>query len=111
MGIVFFFLRTRTSDTDPSLVFFCIVGCVFYKTVNAQVDPAIGEAGDIDTSLVMLTFENGVVATVDNSRKATYGYDQRVEVFGSKVQCIAHDFRLLRLLLPWSGVLPAWMRD
>lgn len=50
-----------------------------------QVDPAIGEAGDIDTSMVMLTFENGVVATVDNSRKATYGYDQRVEVFGSKV--------------------------
>ena len=51
------------------------------------MDPAIGEAGDIDTSLVMLTFENGVVVTVDNSRKATYGYDQRVEVFGSKVRC------------------------
>ncbi|CAM9394868.1 unnamed protein product, partial [Phaeothamnion confervicola] len=48
-----------------------------------RVDPAIGEAGDIDTSLVLLTFENGVFATVDNSRKATYGYDQRVEVFGS----------------------------
>lgn len=51
------------------------------------MDPAIGEAGDIDTSLAMLTFENGVVVTVDNSRKATYGYDQRVEVFGSKVRC------------------------
>ncbi|CAM9388307.1 unnamed protein product [Discosporangium mesarthrocarpum] len=49
-----------------------------------KVDPAIGEAGDIDTSVCMLTFENGVVATVDNCRKATYGYDQRVEVFGSK---------------------------
>lgn len=49
-----------------------------------QVDPAIGEAGDIDTSLVVLTFENGVVATVDNCRQASYGYDQRVEVFGSK---------------------------
>lgn len=55
--------------------------CFFF-----QVDPAIGEAGDIDTSLAMLTFENGVVVTVDNSRKATYGYDQRVEVFGSKVR-------------------------
>lgn len=52
------------------------------------MDPAIGEAGDIDTSLAMLTFENGVVVTVDNSRKATYGYDQRVEVFGSKVRCV-----------------------
>lgn len=51
-----------------------------------QVDPAIGEAGDIDTSLAMLTFANGVVVTVDNSRKATYGYDQRVEIFGSKVR-------------------------
>ena len=51
------------------------------------MDPAIGEAGDIDTSLAMLTFENGVVVTVDNSRKATYGYDQRVEIFGSKVRC------------------------
>lgn len=49
------------------------------------MDPAIGEAGDIDTSLAMLTFANGVVVTVDNCRKATYGYDQRVEVFGSKV--------------------------
>lgn len=50
------------------------------------MDPAIGEAGDIDTSLAMLTFANGVVVTVDNSRKATYGYDQRVEIFGSKVR-------------------------
>lgn len=50
-----------------------------------KVDPAIGEAGDIDTSLAVLTFANGVVVTVDNCRKATYGYDQRVEVFGSKV--------------------------
>ncbi|CAB1118722.1 unnamed protein product [Ectocarpus sp. CCAP 1310/34] len=55
-----------------------------YCKGSCKVDPAIGEAGDIDTSLAMLTFENGVVATVDNSRKATYGYDQRVEVFGSK---------------------------
>ncbi|CAN0199815.1 unnamed protein product, partial [Hapterophycus canaliculatus] len=55
-----------------------------YCKGSCKVDPAIGEAGDIDTSVAMLTFENGVVATVDNSRKATYGYDQRVEVFGSK---------------------------
>jgi myo-inositol 2-dehydrogenase/D-chiro-inositol 1-dehydrogenase len=50
---------------------------------SCKHDPAIGEAGDIDSSLVVLTFENGCVATVDNSRKASYGYDQRVEVFGS----------------------------
>ncbi|CAM9214520.1 unnamed protein product [Ascophyllum nodosum] len=55
-----------------------------YCKGSCKVDPEIGEAGDIDTSLAVLTFENGVVATVDNCRKATYGYDQRVEVFGSK---------------------------
>jgi len=48
-----------------------------------RVDPAIGEAGDIDTAVVVLTHENGAITTIDNSRKSVYGYDQRVEVFGS----------------------------
>ena len=48
------------------------------------IDPAIGEAGDVDTAVVMLKFDNGIIATIDNSRKAVYGYDQRVEVFGSQ---------------------------
>jgi len=48
------------------------------------VDPAIGEAGDVDTAVTMLRFANGVIGTVDNCRRASYGYDQRVEVFGSK---------------------------
>lgn len=48
-----------------------------------RVDPKIGEAGDIDTAVVTLFFENGAIGTIDNSRKAVYGYDQRVEVFGS----------------------------
>ncbi|MEQ6120282.1 inositol 2-dehydrogenase [Reichenbachiella sp. MALMAid0571] len=47
------------------------------------VDPEIGKAGDIDTAVITLTFENGCIATIDNSRQAVYGYDQRVEVFGS----------------------------
>ncbi len=47
------------------------------------VDPAIGEAGDIDTAVVTLWFENGAIGVIDNSRQAVYGYDQRVEVFGS----------------------------
>lgn len=51
---------------------------------SVLIDPAIGEAGDVDTAVVMLKFENGAIATIDNSRKAVYGYDQRVEVFGSK---------------------------
>ena len=48
-----------------------------------RVDAAIGEAGDIDTAVILLTHANGAITTIDNSRKATYGYDQRVEVFGS----------------------------
>lgn len=48
------------------------------------VDPAIGEAGDVDTAVITLKMENGAIAVIDNSRKAVYGYDQRAEVFGSK---------------------------
>jgi myo-inositol 2-dehydrogenase/D-chiro-inositol 1-dehydrogenase len=48
------------------------------------VDPAIGEAGDIDTAVVTLKLENGALAVIENSRKAVFGYDQRLEVFGSE---------------------------
>ena len=48
------------------------------------VDPNIGMAGDIDTAVVTITFDSGAIATIDNSRQAVYGYDQRVEVFGSE---------------------------
>lgn len=54
-----------------------------YAAGSVLVDQAIGEAGDVDTAMVTLKFENGAIATIDNSRKAVYGYDQRVEVFGS----------------------------
>ena len=50
---------------------------------GVTVDPAIGKLGDIDTALIVLKFENGVIGTIDNCRQAVYGYDQRVEVFGS----------------------------
>jgi myo-inositol 2-dehydrogenase/D-chiro-inositol 1-dehydrogenase len=55
-----------------------------YTAAGVMVDPAIGEAGDVDTAVIMLKFANGVIGTIDNSRKAVYGYDQRVEVFGTK---------------------------
>lgn len=55
-----------------------------YAAGAVLVDPQIGEAGDVDTAVVTLEFENGAIATIDNSRRAVYGYDQRVEVFGSK---------------------------
>ncbi len=55
-----------------------------YAVGGVRVDPIIGEVGDIDTAIITLRFQNGVLATIDNSRQAVYGYDQRVEVFGSK---------------------------
>jgi myo-inositol 2-dehydrogenase/D-chiro-inositol 1-dehydrogenase len=54
-----------------------------YVAGAVMVDPEIGEAGDIDTAIITLKFANGAIGTIDNSRKAVYGYDQRVEVFGS----------------------------
>ena len=47
------------------------------------VDPAIGDAGDVDTAIVTLRFESGALGVIENSRRAVYGYDQRVEVLGS----------------------------
>lgn len=54
-----------------------------------KVDEAIGEAGDIDTTIITLVFEDNTMAVIDNSRKAAYGYDQRLEVFGSKGMALA----------------------
>ena len=54
-----------------------------YAKGAVLIDPAIGEAGDVDTAIVVLTHENGAITTIDNSRQAVYGYDQRVEVLGS----------------------------
>jgi myo-inositol 2-dehydrogenase/D-chiro-inositol 1-dehydrogenase len=48
-----------------------------------RVDPAFAGAGDVDTALVTLVHEDGCLTAIDNSRRAVYGYDQRVEVFGS----------------------------
>ena len=53
------------------------------------VDPAIGQAGDIDSAMVLLKTASGRMAHINNSRRASYGYDQRVEVHGSAGRLIA----------------------
>lgn len=55
-----------------------------YAQGAVLVDPAIGKAGDVDTAIVLLKYANGALGVIDNSRRAAYGYDQRVEVFGEK---------------------------
>jgi len=55
-----------------------------YAAGAVLVDERIGEAGDIDTAVVTLRFASGALGVIDNSRRAVYGYDQRVEVFGER---------------------------
>ena len=54
-----------------------------YAAGAVLVDPKIGEAGDIDTAVITLKFANGVIGNIENSRKAIFGYDQRLEVLGT----------------------------
>ncbi len=54
-----------------------------FVLAGVRDNPAIGAAGDVDTTIVTLQFTNGMIGTISNSRHAVYGYDQRVEVLGS----------------------------
>jgi myo-inositol 2-dehydrogenase / D-chiro-inositol 1-dehydrogenase len=54
-----------------------------YARAAVRVDAGFGEFGDVDTAVITLVHENGCLTTIDNSRQALYGYDQRVEAFGS----------------------------
>lgn len=76
-----------------------------YASGGVLIDPAIGGLGDIDTALLSLKFANGAFGVIDNSRKAVYGYDQRVEVFGS-AGCVNadNDFPSSARLMDSEGV-------
>ena len=54
-----------------------------FAMASNLVDPEIGRLGDTDTAQVLMRFESGILCKIDCSRRTTYGYDQRVEVFGS----------------------------
>jgi myo-inositol 2-dehydrogenase/D-chiro-inositol 1-dehydrogenase len=54
-----------------------------YAAAGVLVDEAIGAVGDVDTAVTLLKVANGAIGTIDNSRSAVYGYDQRVEILGS----------------------------
>jgi myo-inositol 2-dehydrogenase / D-chiro-inositol 1-dehydrogenase len=55
-----------------------------YATGAALVDPEIGEAGDVDTSMVVMKMPSGAIVNIDSSRRTGYGYDERIEAFGSE---------------------------
>jgi myo-inositol 2-dehydrogenase/D-chiro-inositol 1-dehydrogenase len=62
-----------------------------YARGSVRIDPGFAEAGDVDTAVVVLEHENGCLTTIDNSRQAVYGYDQRVEVFGSAGMAVSEN--------------------
>lgn len=55
-----------------------------YAKADLKVAKSFAEFGDVDTAICIVKMSDGALVTIDNSRKATYGYDQRLEVFGSK---------------------------
>ncbi len=72
--IHFFDLACWIADATPVEV---------YAAGSVLIDPAIGEAGDVDTSMLILRMPDGSLCHIDNSRRSAYGYDERIEVFGS----------------------------
>src|SRR5208283_4106793 len=64
-----------------------------FAAASNLVDPAIGAAGDVDSASLVLTTGSGKIAQISNSRRATYGYDQRIEVHGSKGMVSAENVR------------------
>jgi myo-inositol 2-dehydrogenase/D-chiro-inositol 1-dehydrogenase len=77
-----------------------------YTQGAVLIDPAIGEIGDVDTAIITLRFKNGAMGVIDNSRQAVYGYDQRVEVFGSKGYVeVKNDFPNSATLSTAEGVM------
>ncbi|RJP18830.1 MAG: inositol 2-dehydrogenase [Candidatus Omnitrophota bacterium] len=70
-----------------------------YATGGVLIDPEIGKAGDVDTAVIILHFADGAIGVIENSRQAVYGYDQRVEVFGSEGMVLAENNAPNRTLL------------
>lgn len=85
-----------------------------YAAGAVLVDPAIGEAGDVDTSMLILRMPGGALCHIDNSRRTAYGYDERIEVFGSKgmVQSLRKPTREVALYtgtkMISAGLHPGW---
>ncbi len=62
-----------------------------YALGEVRVDPEIGEAGDLDTAVIAVRHTDRVLTVIDNSRRAAYGFDQRVEAFGSAGMAASHN--------------------
>ncbi len=83
-----------------------------YASGAVLIDPAIGEAGDVDTAIVTIKMKNGALCVIDNSRKSVYGYDQRAEVFGNRgCVSVSNDLSSTSVISTVEGVCaekPLW---
>jgi myo-inositol 2-dehydrogenase/D-chiro-inositol 1-dehydrogenase len=85
-----------------------------YAIGGALVSPAIGDVGDVDTSVVSLRMASGALGQIDCSRRAAYGYDERIEVFGSEglAESRRQNFRGMSLYkgrkVVGDGLHPGW---
>lgn len=96
-----------------------------YARGEVRVDPRIGAEGDLDTAVVVLTHEDRTLTVIDNSREAVYGFDQRVEAFGSAGMAVSENPRAHTAVilgrgeasaqpLPWfflDRYLPSYRRE
>jgi myo-inositol 2-dehydrogenase/D-chiro-inositol 1-dehydrogenase len=100
------FLETTIHDFDMARY---LVGSEVeevYANGSVLIDPKFDEFGDVDTAVTTLKFKNGALAVIDNSRKSDYGYDQRVEVFGSKGGVtVENDFDNSAVLSTAEGIM------
>jgi myo-inositol 2-dehydrogenase/D-chiro-inositol 1-dehydrogenase len=70
-----------------------------YASASVLTDPQIGELGDFDSANVILRTASGKQAVITNTRRATYGYDQRIEVLGSKGMAAAENHGENRVMI------------
>ena len=78
------FLDMTIHDFDMSCFLMGHDVITVYAAAAVRVDPAIGAIGDVDTATIVLQYGDGTLLTIENGRSSAFGYDQRVEVFGSK---------------------------
>jgi myo-inositol 2-dehydrogenase/D-chiro-inositol 1-dehydrogenase len=77
-----------------------------FAAAACLIDPAIGAAGDVDTAKILLRTASGKLCLISNSRRSGYGYDQRIEVFGSNGMARA-DNQLESMTEAWTETGPA----
>lgn len=95
------FLETTIHDFDMSRYILDDEAIEIYAIGNSFIDPKIEELVGIDTSITTLQYGGGTLCTIDNSWKTSYGYDQRLEIFGSE-GCIVVSNKHLNDTMLWG---------